>query len=233
MAGKGPTKDPPDRKARPATLRSAAHDEVPQHQTPSVISHPGPPATLVESHNVRVFSVISSASVSAKVRGILSHLSGFSFANVSAKPGLVTIRAKSDVANKAITVMEIAKREIAQGGGKWYQYTSVTRHHLAIPTSGHSSKRKHTDVEVDASNATSSEDAVQAQQKPDAEMKDLDDSDESDPFESMSSKAGREGHAHRQREGTTAEMSIITLYLAMVRVESLRKLYGEQSNAHR
>lgn len=68
-------------------------------------------------------SVISSSKIEKKVTALLSHLSRFSFGQIDAKPGVVAVYAKAPVANKLVSVVEIAKRDGARRGDKIFQYS--------------------------------------------------------------------------------------------------------------
>ena len=70
-------------------------------------------------------SIVSSSSIHQKVRSLLDHMAKFSFADTKAKPGVVILRARGDVAAKMISIVEIAKREIEKELGKWWQYSGV------------------------------------------------------------------------------------------------------------
>jgi hypothetical protein len=83
---------------------------------------------LRASCNVTDISVISSTQIKPKVSKILETLSAFSFVALAhIKPNVISARAKGPVASKMITIIEIAKREIAKAGGKWYQYSSLSQ----------------------------------------------------------------------------------------------------------
>ncbi|KAI9739428.1 MAG: hypothetical protein M1818_005116 [Claussenomyces sp. TS43310] len=76
------------------------------------------------THDVTSMNIISSSKVEAKVTRILDVLSSFSFAPTS-KPSIVLLCAKASTASKMITIVEIAKRELALKGLRWYQYNRL------------------------------------------------------------------------------------------------------------
>lgn len=90
------------------------------------------PASLEKTHTVTTFSVISSTKITGRVTRILEALSTFSFTNTPPKPPVVQLIAKPGCAVKLISIVEIAKREIASQGQKWYQYTSVERKEMEL-----------------------------------------------------------------------------------------------------
>jgi hypothetical protein len=79
-------------------------------------------ADLASTHDISYISIISSSQIEKKVTAVLNHLSPPTSA---AKPAVVILHSKAKVASKLISVVEIAKREIAGGGGKWFQYNVV------------------------------------------------------------------------------------------------------------
>jgi len=79
---------------------------------------------LSATYKVVTMNIISSSHIQQKVTRVLETLASFSFA-APAQPNIVLLHAKSHVASKMITVVDIAKREIAQAGGKWYQYNCL------------------------------------------------------------------------------------------------------------
>jgi len=169
---------------------------------------------LAGTHNVTTMRIISSTQIQQKVTQILETLSTFSF-EPPAKPNLVVLHAKASVASKLISIAEIAKREIAGSGGKWFQYnqlegTVVTREREAAPHSGNKTKHKGGDaMDVDEEGAGKS------------------DEEETASFETMKTPI------ERALEGRPVirAVPVLTLYLSRVRIDSLRKKYGEQTNA--
>jgi len=87
-----------------------------------------PPALahLQHKYALATMAVNSSSKINQKVRNLISHMEKFSFADLKAKPGLVILHAKADVASKLVSIVEIAKREIEQEKGRWWQYSGVT-----------------------------------------------------------------------------------------------------------
>lgn len=77
-------------------------------------------------------SVISSSKISHKVKNLLERVERFSFANVNTKPGIVFLQAKASVVSKLISIVEIAKTDIAKRGGKWHTYSKLRREILEI-----------------------------------------------------------------------------------------------------
>lgn len=76
---------------------------------------------LATSHNISSMNIISSSQIEKKVTAVLQHLSSYP----TTPPAVAVLRSKAKVASKAISVVEIAKREITARGGKWFQYSII------------------------------------------------------------------------------------------------------------
>lgn len=109
------------------------------------------------------------------------------------------LHSKAKLASKLITVVEIAKREIAAGGGKWFQYN-------VVDTIMEKKEKK-----------------VSGERKDDGEGEDGEgEEEEEEGFETMKTPFERaiEGKAKLRAVPT------MTTYLSRVRIEGLRKAYG-------
>jgi hypothetical protein len=175
------------------------------------------PADLATTHDVTTMSIISSSHIQKKVTRILELLSAFSFV-APTKPGVVMLYGKAPVASKMITIVEIAKREIAQNGGKWFQYNKVEQT-LMIRE------------KIDASSKTMGleDKGINSMDLDEAEGIKTDDEIPGSMFETMKTPFER---AIEDRPKFRA-IPVMTLYLSRVRVESLKKMHGEQTNALR
>ncbi|KAI9643092.1 hypothetical protein NHQ30_008827 [Ciborinia camelliae] len=223
-----PDQDRPSKKAKSTTtsaLQTTSHQAQPQ-KTPSataaITSTPTPhqihlqipaPHDLTPAHQTTHLSILSSSQIQKKVSRILSILGTFSFSDPS--PHVVLLSAKAPVGCKLISIAEIAKRELAKSGKKWYQYNVVGQLSTVVP--------RHAVVEV--------KDVVQKegerQVEGDVEMKD--EGEEEEAFETMKTPFERALEAEgRPKIRCVATLS---LYLSRVRIESLKKIYGEQTNA--
>ncbi|KAL8766483.1 MAG: hypothetical protein Q9209_006777 [Squamulea sp. 1 TL-2023] len=80
---------------------------------------------LQEQYDISSLSIISSSKIYQKVTTLIARVEKFTFANVKAKPGIVVLRAKAASASKMISVVEIAKADIANRGGNWYEYSKL------------------------------------------------------------------------------------------------------------
>ncbi|KAL9598557.1 MAG: hypothetical protein Q9179_003869 [Wetmoreana sp. 5 TL-2023] len=70
-------------------------------------------------------SIISSSKINQKVTNLLARVERSVTASASVKPGVVIVEAKAAAASKMVSVVEIAKADIAKRGGTWYQYSRL------------------------------------------------------------------------------------------------------------
>ena len=104
----------------PATLNQEnATSQMPAPILPPELSH------LQTKYDFTTMSIISSSKIEQKVRNLLMRLENFSFADVNAKPGVIVLHAKANVVAKMISIIEIAKKNITDEGGKWWQYSRL------------------------------------------------------------------------------------------------------------
>ncbi|CAD0111626.1 unnamed protein product [Aureobasidium uvarum] len=82
---------------------------------------PAPP-DLSAKYTVLQLSVISSSSISNRTTSLIAHLKSTPADN---KPAIVALHAKAPLANKLISVVEIAKRDVKENGLKVYQYNAL------------------------------------------------------------------------------------------------------------
>ena len=84
--------------------------------------------TLAEHHEIIHISCQSNTQISAKATKIISALSASkdTTENASQKPALVILVAQSRWANKLISIVEIAKRDLEAKGVKVFQYNALS-----------------------------------------------------------------------------------------------------------
>ncbi|PQE07604.1 hypothetical protein CJF30_00007335 [Rutstroemia sp. NJR-2017a BBW] len=157
------------------------------------------PTDLSSTHQVTTMSIISSSHIQKKVTRILDTLSTFSFSDP--KPHVILLQAKAPVACKLITIAEIAKRELAKNGAKWFQYNVALKADITGALNSANEDENTTEVDVDA---------------------DEDEDEETADFEKMKTPF------ERAIEGRPKIRSVATLalYLSRVRIDSLKKTYG-------
>lgn len=153
---------------------------------------------LASTHDVLRMSIISSTQIEKKVTAILKHL------DTPDKAAVVMLHSKAKVASKLISVVEIAKREIAAGGGKWFQYNAVEG--LLEENSGGEDGEDEGGVKVGKADGMNVEE----------------EDEEEESFETMKTPF------ERAIEGKAKVRAVpgMTTYLSRIRIEGLGKKYG-------
>ena len=123
----------PDSADRPSALSSqpTSQSDAPLAVLPPHLLY------LAKRYSFATMSINTGSKIEQKVRQLISHLSRFNFLDKEVKPGVVALYARSNVASKLISVVEITKRDIESQpkGGKWYQYSRVSSELKEIPRS--------------------------------------------------------------------------------------------------
>lgn len=169
--------------------------------SPPLVSH------LAKAHEVATMSIISSSHIQQKVKRALDILSVYP-AIPFAKPPVVLLHSKAKVAAKMISIVEIIKREIAQRGGKWYQYNNVSQVMEDRKQKDSTKKNemgKSKDAELDEVMGDPGEDGIV-------------ESDE-EAFETMKTPFERAIEGKPKMRA----VPIMTIYLSRIRIESLRR----------
>lgn len=165
----------------------------------------GVAAELDVNYDLTVMNIASVASIEQKVSRILGTLASFSFA-APAKPNIVLLHAQAKVASKMISIVEIAKREIAAAGGKWYQYNEV----------------KELTVKQESKNGKEDKATLDPDDGMDVDEDNGDGAASAPSFETMMTPFERAVHGKPKIRA----VPVMSIYLSRVRVDSLRKLYG-------
>lgn len=176
---------------------------APQPSTAPALS--GVAAELDVNYDLTVMNIASVASIEQKVSRILGTLASFSFA-APAKPNIILLHAQAKVASKMISIVEIAKREIANAGGKWYQYNEVKE--LTVKQDAKGGKETKTTNDAD-------------------DVMDIDEGkgngvESPDRFETMMTPFERAVCGKPKIRA----VPVMSIYLARVRIDSLKKTYG-------
>lgn len=79
---------------------------------------------LAGKYNLIHLSVISSSPIASRTSAVIQHLT--TQPNENPKPALISVSAKAPVANKLISIIEIAKRELARNQANMYQYSALS-----------------------------------------------------------------------------------------------------------
>lgn len=77
---------------------------------------------LSAKYTLLQLSVISSSSISNRTTSLITHIKS---TPADSKPAVVALHAKAPVANKLISIVEIAKRELKKDGQRFYQYNAL------------------------------------------------------------------------------------------------------------
>ncbi|KAH8821034.1 hypothetical protein F5884DRAFT_766343 [Xylogone sp. PMI_703] len=187
-----------------------------------------PPTELDNaSYNLLPHSILTSSKINKKTTACLTHLSKFSLttttttpATPSEKPPVIMLYANAVAAAKLISIAEIVKRSIREEGGKWFQYNKIEQRRVVVQERGSGApeggkgrgKGKDGGDDDDAMDVDGGED---------------EDEEESTAFETMRTPFER---AIQGQEKVRVAPVMVT-YLSRVRIEKLRKAYGEQTNA--
>ncbi|OBT76373.1 hypothetical protein VF21_03657 [Pseudogymnoascus sp. 05NY08] len=138
-----------------------------------------------------------------KISTLLTQLRSFSFSAspADAKPVIVIAWAKARSAGKLVSVVEVVKRELGEGGGVWFQYNGLGEGFAGVARDGGEGE----EGEGEEGEGGDGE----------GEM-------EEEGFEKMKTRI------ERAIEGTEKVRSVpvMTVYLSRVRVEALREAYG-------
>ncbi|KAF2142540.1 uncharacterized protein K452DRAFT_297808 [Aplosporella prunicola CBS 121167] len=133
----------------------------------------------------------------------------------SSYPGVAHLEARAPAANKLVTVLEIAKRQLEAEGRAWWSYAGV-RGELTVVDRAPKAKAKPTEGEKESESARKGE----VGDKAEARVEEDDDDDE-DAFEPLGKRA-------LLPEKKVRSVAVMVAYLATQPVPALKALYGEQ-----
>ncbi|MCJ1454966.1 hypothetical protein MMC28_005319 [Mycoblastus sanguinarius] len=234
---------------RPSHTVEVSSQNITANNAPDLISTssidpPIPPEVnkLQHKYEFTTMSILSSSKIEQKVRNLLLRVGSFNFADTKARPGIVILHAKANVASKMVSIVEIAKKIIQEENGKWWQYSKLEGQILELKArqakrtgSGKTLSEwesEHSKVEATAAVAGEvlQDAAIQGHQG--KEGADVDDGSE-EAFETMSNpKHARSGAiSEGENRKKVRAVPVMTIYFARVPVPGLKELYGEQSNA--
>lgn len=115
----------------------------------------------LEQYDLLSINVISSTQIANRVAAILAHLKLQNAAEATKTP-LVSLKARSRVINKLITIVEIAKRQSNAENVKIYQYNEMGSELVAVKTNSDKAA-----AGADIDHATDEEPAFQTMPEPD------------------------------------------------------------------
>ena len=142
--------------------------------------------------------------------------------DVKSKPGVIVLHARSNVVSKLITVVEIAKREVEQENGKWFQYSRVWGELCEFKEKQKQKVDKDGEGEVQAEGRRLGANAEEGEKKKedvDVDMTNEGEEEEEEAFETMAPKA------ETARKKVRA-VPILTIYVSRVPVPELKAKFG-------
>lgn len=86
-------------------------------------------AALSQKYNIVKLSVIGSTQISNRVTAVIAQLEA---TNANGKPALVCLTSKARTASKLISIVEIAKRDLAAKGINCFQYNALSSELIEI-----------------------------------------------------------------------------------------------------
>ena len=98
---------------------SSAALESQRQALPAEVQH------LEHRYSISTMSILSSSKIENRVRNLLERTARSGSANPAVKPGVVILSANAKVAGKMGSIVEIAKGEIKEENGKWWQYNKL------------------------------------------------------------------------------------------------------------
>ena len=183
---------------------------------------------LSSKYDFTTMSILSSAKINDKVKKLLLRVENFSFADPKSKPGIVVLHAKSEVASKMVSVVEIARQDIERHQGKWWQYSKVDGHIAELKTK--SVKRRGDGKPLSEWQRERAGGQCQELEEGGGETgrasEEVQHDDEmEDAFESMVNpkEADQPGDSNGKKIRATP---VMTIYFARVPVPGLKELYG-------
>lgn len=152
---------------------------------------------LDTKYNILRLNVISSNSIQSRTVSLVEHLRQES---ASQKTAIASLRAKASVANKLISAIEIAKRDLSQNNEKVYQYNALTSE-MANVKSAKSRVAEGGRSGNDDGGDGGDGDAAAAQEEDEA-------------FEPL------------EQKDETEEVPVLTIYLSLASIKELRDAHG-------
>ncbi|KAI9849274.1 MAG: hypothetical protein M1837_004733 [Sclerophora amabilis] len=199
-------------------------------------------ALLNQGYNLDTESVRSSTKINSKVKTILWSLNRPD----SGKdvPRIVVIEPKIRAATKAISIVEIVKREVEKQGGVWYQYNAIVEVVTEIPDRRddmHSPKASVKDEETGHAKVVSDATAEEAKASAVADESTIEvvsqgnEEPEEEAFETMNvcppAEAGSGAVDDAEKKPKIRVVPALRIFLTRKRIEQLRRKHGEQTNA--
>lgn len=149
---------------------------------------------LDTKYNILRLNVISSNTIQSRTVSLVKHLRQES---ASQKTAIASLRAKASVANKLISAIEIAKRDLSRNNKKVYQYNALTSEMANVK----SAKSPVAKCGQPGNDDGGDGDAAAAEEEDEA-------------FEPL------------EQKDETEEVPVLTIYLSLVSIKELRDAHG-------
>lgn len=201
-------------------------------ELPSEVRH------LSSKYDFTTMSILSSAKINDKVKKLLLRVENFSFADPRSKLGIVILHAKSDVASKMVSIVEIARQDIEHRKGMWWQYSKLDEQITELKTKSVKRRgdgktlsewqKQRSEGEYRGVDGIGGETGRASEIQHDHEVVDGDEEMEG-AFESMVIPKETDQGAQQSRDGNSGEkgpIPVMTIYFARVPVPGLKELYG-------
>ena len=146
----------------------------------------------------------------------------FSLAQTGQKPAVVTVTARAPFANRMLSVVEIAKRELVGRKSRWFQYSAVVGRVEEMKSEGKGELR-HTGSGKTAGGFRGSGEGKENEAGLDVEMGDEtgggeDEEEEEDAFETIRFEA--------EERTKVRAVPVMTVYLSRVPIPELKAEFG-------
>ncbi|KAL8873771.1 MAG: hypothetical protein Q9174_000810 [Haloplaca sp. 1 TL-2023] len=185
---------------------------------------------LQKDFHFSTMSIISSSKIQQKVKTLLERIKNSASSTEEDRPGVVIMQAKAPAVAKMISIVEIAKTDITQHQGTWYQYSKLRSELLPLKQRGKKSSRSsgtHTFPLNKAAETLDSDPSKPASDDADASKGDIngeeDSEDDVDAFEIMEHQPSRTSVRERARIRATP---IVNIYFSSTPIPALKNLHG-------
>lgn len=228
-----PSSDHPETTAIETIAHTGIAPDTSSQDLPAEVRH------LSSKYDFTMMSILSSAKINDKVEKLLLRIEKFSYSDPKSKPGVVVLHAKSEVASKMISIVQIARQQIERDHGKWWQYSKL--HGVLVPLKAKAVKRKgngrtllewekeRVDGELQGREEVGGETRLASKEAQHDHEAVNGDEDMEEEFESMPTpkEANQGAQQSRNSSGTKIRATpVMTIYFARVPVPGLKELYG-------
>lgn len=228
-----PSSDLPETTTTENIVRAEIAPNTSSHHLPPEVRH------LSSKYDFTMMSILSSAKISEKVKKLLLRVENFNFADPKSKPGVVVLHAKSDVASKMVSIVQIARQDIEHNNGKWWQYSKLDEQVAELKTKAVKRKdngktleewqKERAEGETQGSGEVGGETGRASKEAQHGRGVVNGDEEMEDAFESMLNPKEADQGAEQSRNDNSGKIRatpVMTIYFARVPVPGLKELYG-------